>query len=210
MFTEEQIRHLFGGIGLIPPGSTQFDITNSERRKRSSLTTLGNYTRVDTIDGVISVKIRGFSMPYQGGYEIPIFEVPWEVSHCIDAIDLGDKECTLKGEGLTIYVGPRTHLGGSDRALLGSSRGGMLTLDTISIILAFSTMNEKAIWELLDMTRDRGRVRSTFVSREEEYNTLFPKSSKEDPWRQDYIPGFLTDYPIFYLKRTNGWGLSLP
>ncbi len=111
LFTEKQIRSYFDGVELISHESTQFDITNSERRKRSHIS-LGDYTRVDNSDGAISVRIRGLLMPYQG-YEIPVFEgPPWEVSHCIDAITLGDRECTLKGEGITIYVGPRTHLGG--------------------------------------------------------------------------------------------------
>ncbi len=217
MFTEGQIRSYFAGIELIPHELTQFDVTsNNQRRKRSSChTALGGYTRVDTVDEVVSVGIRGIPVSYQG-YEVPIMgknpspEIAWQIRHCISTATLSREELTLRGEGLTVHVSPSVHLGGSNRSLLGSSRGDVLPLNAASVLMAFSRMNEIAIYELFDLVHYKGCGRSMFVSGKREYDSLFPESSKESPWEHDNIPGLRTSYPIPYLTRTNGWGLSLP
>lgn len=216
MFTEGQIRSYFAGIELIPHELTQFDVTsNNQRRKRSSCCkALGGYTRVDATHGVISVGIRGIPVPHQG-YETPIAgkdsssEIAWQISHCISTVTLSREELTLEGEGLTVHVSPSVHLGGSDRGVLGSPRGDVVPLNIASVLMSFSRMNETAAYELIDLVHDKGGARSTFVSGKREYDSLFPESSREYPWRQDNIPGFLVNYPTPYLERTNGWGLSL-
>ncbi len=81
-----------------------------------------------------------------------------------------------------------------------------MSLNTVSALIAFSRMNEHAIRDLSDLASHKGAARSTFVSGKEEYDSLFPKSSQEYPWRW----GFSAVYPTPYLNRTNGWGLSLP
>lgn len=217
MFTEGQIRSYFAGIELIPHELTQFDVTsNNQRRKRSScVTLLGGYTRVDVAaDGIISVGIRGIPVSHQG-HEIPIMgknsssEIAWQVSHCINTVTLDGQILLFEGSGLNIRISPGVYLGGSNRSLLGNPRGCAVSLNTVSALIAFSRMNEHAIRDLSDLASHKGAARSTFVSGKEEYDSLFPKSSQEYPWRRDNIPGFLADYPTLYLKRTNGWGLSL-
>lgn len=219
MLTEELIRHHFAGIELIPHELTQSNVANNSRRhKRSGYRSvaLGNYTRVDTTDdGALYVGVRGIPVPHQG-YEIPIMgknpssEIAWQIRHCISTVTLSREELTLRGEGLTVHVSPSVHLGGSNRSLLGSSRGDVLPLNAASVLMAFSNMNEIAICELFDLVHYKGCGRSMFVSGKREYDSLFPESSKESPWEHDNIPGLRTSYPIPYLNRTNGWGLSLP
>ena len=210
MFTEEQIRSYFAGIELIPHESTQFDVANSERRKRSHIA-LGGYTRVDATDnGALHVGIRGIPVPHQG-YEIPVFiggqhhELSWQIRHCVSAVTLSSQELVLEGSGLSIHISPSIHLGGAT-GVFSVTRGCAVPLNTASALIAFSRMNEHAIRELLDLASHKGTARSTFVSGEEEYRYLFPKGSKESPWNT----ASSNPWPSYYLTRTNGRGAVSP
>lgn len=216
-FTEEQIRAYLGKVEVTPRASIQFDVTAAatQHNKRSGRV-LSEYARVSIEGGLTSVEIRGTILHGYEGCAIMLsdysfHDISWKVRHRVNMVTLGHEEgceeIIFKGEKIIIRVSPRVHPGGG----LWSSPGAVPPLNVVSVIMLFSNMNENSIWELLDLARDRGRARSTFVSKKDEYTTLFPKSSRESPWTRDNTDGsWMRFAPTNYLRRTNGWGLSLP
>lgn len=212
-FTEKQVRDYLSRVEVVPRASIQFDVTAAatQHNKRSGRV-LSEYARVSIEGGLTSVEIRGKIIHGYDGCAIMLsdysfHDISWKVRHRVNTVTLGDQELVFEGSGLNIRISPRVHLGGG----LWSFPGTVLPLNAASVLLLFSNMNENSIWELLDLAQDRGRARSTFVSRKDEYNTLFPKSSREYPWTQDNPYGsWMRFAPTNYLRRTNGWGLSLP
>lgn len=216
MLTEEQIRNLFSEIGLISHELTQFNIENEYLRYKSSSrgVSLGEYTLVDTADdGAISVKIRGSLNLYEG-YEVPLTggssrEVSWQVGDVITEVVMTREELTLQGEGLSIYASPSVYLGGG-KSLFGSSRGDVLPLNVLALLVAFSNMNEYMIYSLIDLVSDSGKGKASYLYSREEYRSLFPGRDEEEFWYWRWCVGYPNAKYSFDLEKTNGWRLSLP
>lgn len=210
MLTEEQVRSYFGQVGLIPQELTQFDIKNEYARERrpSNCRALGDYTRVDTVDGTISVKIRGSLNLYEG-YEVPLSggasPVAWQVGDAVTSVTLTREDLTLQGEGLSIHISPSVHLGGS-----GNSRRDVLPLNVVSALIAFTNMSRDAIYELFNLVSDVGKGRSMFIYSRDEYRSRFPGRSAEEFWQWSNNVLFSDiEYPS-YSEKANGWRLSRP